>query len=118
MNRKDHPARYAEMYKRGTPVGEIAASFGVQRPAVWRGLRSAGVLPPYNPRKPGGAGRPKGGGQPGYTLRRLEAERERVAAKQADYASIMATAVDRDPCPRCGVRRDLGCPHTASRLAL
>lgn len=25
-------------------------------------------------------------------------------------------AVDRDPCPRCGTRRDLGCRHTASAL--
>lgn len=24
--------------------------------------------------------------------------------------------VDRDPCPRCNVRRDIGCAHTASRL--
>lgn len=24
--------------------------------------------------------------------------------------------VDRDPCPRCNVRRDIGCEHTASRL--
>lgn len=27
-------------------------------------------------------------------------------------------AVDRDPCPRCGVRRDHGCEHGAQRIAV
>lgn len=30
--------------------------------------------------------------------------------------AVLPPAVDRDPCPRCGVRGDFGCPH--SRLPL
>lgn len=26
--------------------------------------------------------------------------------------------VDRDPCPRCGVRRDIGCGHSLERLGM
>lgn len=26
--------------------------------------------------------------------------------------------VDRDPCPRCGARRDLGCGHTAIKIGV
>lgn len=26
--------------------------------------------------------------------------------------------VDRDPCPRCGARKDLGCGHTASSIGV
>ena len=30
----------------------------------------------------------------------------------------LPAAVDRDPCPRCGTRRDIGCDHRTGRLAV
>lgn len=90
----------------GVIVGELAAVYGVQRPAIWRRLRSGGVLPAYAPRVAGGSGRPKGGGIPGFSAKR------RLASLNASGFFAEAPApVDRDPCSYCGVRADLGCKH-------
>lgn len=77
-------------------VRELANREGVQRPAIFRRLRTGGVLTPYKP------GKPKG----------------RRNARFADVQPQLdlPAAVDRDPCPRCGVRGDFGCAH--SRLPL
>ena len=90
-------------------VGELAAMHGVQRPAIWRRLRSGGVLPPYVARVQNGRGRPVGAGEPGYTNNRRKKAVE-VAAQRA-AADEMLHFVDRDPCFLCGVRADLGCAH-------
>lgn len=74
-------------------VGEWARMLNVQRPAIWRRLRSGGALPPYNSSPRGGFGpRPK-------------RVRVRVTVES------LPPRVDRDPCPRCGVRADVGCNH-------
>lgn len=96
-------------------VGEWAAMLGVQRPAIWRRLRSGGVLPAYAPRKEGGKGRPKGGGEPGYSAKRREAS---IAHSEARQPPADAERVYRDPCPRCGVRADYGCDHRSARLGV
>lgn len=98
-------------YKSGIKVKEIAAQFGVQSPAVWKALRRGGVLPPYCPRVNGGAGRPKGGGQRGYTENRLRIEVATIAAREAKEPPRPSHTVDRDPCFMCGVRGDIGCEH-------
>lgn len=42
--------------------------------------------------------------------------RQRMLARKLIEDALLATAVRRDPCPRCNVRRDIGCSHTAERL--
>lgn len=37
------------MYRARVPVADIAAHFGVKRPAVYKALRRGGVLAPYRP---------------------------------------------------------------------
>lgn len=80
----------------GTFVGRLAASEGVNRPAIWRRLRAGGALPPYQsqakkyPYKPLGQYRAK--------------------------SETLPPVVDRDPCPRCGTRGDLNCGHSRVRL--
>ncbi len=49
--------------------------------------------------------------------RREAAKRLSVAARMsADPAEGLTPRVYREPCVRCGVRGDIGCRHTASRL--
>jgi DNA-binding MarR family transcriptional regulator len=88
-------------------VGELAALNDVQRPAIWKRLRAGGVIAPYAQQQSGGKGRPIGGGEYGYTERR----RGRSLAEAARHEPRQDQFVDRDPCPRCGVRGDLGCRH-------
>lgn len=100
-----------DLYRRGIPVGSIAAQFDVQRPAVWKALRRGGVLPDYKPRKPMGPGRPVGGGEPGYQ----ENRRSRALAKIERRDEAAPAPVNREPCHRCGARGDIGCLHSWSR---
>jgi hypothetical protein len=94
-------------------VGELAAMHDVQRPAIWKSLRSGGVIAPYAPSLKGGKGRPRGGGEPGYSHRRRE---KSLACSEARNEPRSDQYVDRDPCPRCGVRGDYGCAHTRAPL--
>jgi hypothetical protein len=78
-------------------VGYLATRFGVQKPAIYKRLRTGGALPPY--RHPSGTGRNAAG------IRRERRE------------FFVAPAIEpRDPCPRCGVRRDYGCKHSLAPL--
>lgn len=96
-------------------VGELAAANDVQRPAIWKALRRGGVLPPYAPKSEHGQGRPIGGGVSGYTeLRRANMQSRQTRKIQMDETP----RVDRDPCPRCGVRRDFGCNHSRIPLGM
>lgn len=97
-----------EAYKRGEPVRVIAERFGVQNPAVYKALRRGGVLPPYQPRKHGGKGRPVGGGVKGYTEQRLKRSADAIARKEAKLPPLPTQQiVDRDPCFFCGARGDV-----------
>lgn len=96
MTRADQAARrerMAAMYRNDVDLDIIAALFGVQRPAIYKVLRKTGDLPPYKP----SAKRPKRGETYGKAITHFR--------------------VDRDPCPRCGIRRDVGCPHTAASFS-
>lgn len=96
-------------------VAELAALNDVQRPAIWKRLRAGGIIAPYAPSHTGGKGRPRGGGMAGYT----ENRRERSEAFHDDRRlSLEQPRVDRDPCPRCGVRGDIGCGHSQARLVV
>jgi len=106
--------RMCDAYRRGVPVKEIAADFGVQNPAVWKALRRGGVLPPYTPSTTGTGGRPKGGGIPGYTDTRLAKSAAHIARIEASRPAIPDSRVDRDPCFMCGVRGDIGCIHRSA----
>lgn len=60
----------------------------------------------------------------GIARNRVELVRAKRVRKYVDRTTtvvplrgpIPEQAEDRTPCPRCGVRRDIGCPHTAERL--
>jgi hypothetical protein len=86
--------RMCARWKAGVEVKLIAQEFGVQNPAIWRALRKAGLLPPYAPKVPGGPGKP----------------RAPKAVPEAGPAAPLVL-VERNPCPRCGVRGDVGCAH-------
>lgn len=92
----------------GVAVAALADKYGVQRPAIYKSLRTGGVLPPYKERKDGGKGRPVGGGVRGYTERRRRTHSE---IKSAFEAKAEQLRVNRDPCTYCGVRVDVGCRH-------
>lgn len=99
---EDTCAEYRRMIAAGGDPAEIvtglAAHYGVNRPAIWRRLRAGGVLPPYRTRS-------------GIRRNRRpfsEINKEREAQPR----------VDRDPCPRCGVRRDVGCGHSQAPLGM
>lgn len=97
-------------------VGEWSAALGIQRPAVWKRLRNGGAIAAYQPRREGGKGRPLGGGVPGYTAQRNE--KALAAAEARDATAKKAPRVHRDPCPRCGVRSDIGCEHSQAPLGV
>lgn len=84
-------------------VGELAAANDVQRPAIWKALRRGGVLPPYAPKSEHGQGRRRANTQ-SWQTRKLQMDE--------------TPRVDRDPCPRCGVRRDFGCNHSRIPLGM
>lgn len=93
-------------------ITDLAVDYGVGRTAVHRALHRHGEVPPYQPKRPGGPGRPVGGGEPGYTLKRIErsvSAREAVELRRDQLR--LATA---EPCLRCGVRADVGCRHRAA----
>lgn len=102
--------RTCEAYRRAIAAGEspsdvvawIAKSDGVQRPAVWRRLRSGGVLPPYKSSE----------------AHRKRAKKRTQAEIVNDIDAALPPAVDRDPCPRCGVRRDIGCSHSRAPIGM
>jgi transposase len=78
--------RIATMFRRGVAPMEIAQQYGVNAPAIYKVLRKTGDLPPYNHRE----------------------ARQRVSPVEP---KVILSRVDRDPCPRCGTRRDIGCVH-------
>lgn len=78
-------------------VGELAATYGVQRPAIWRRLYAGGI-PPFR------VGRPVG---------RRQSKLRNVADR---VRGPLPPAVERDSCPRCGTRRDIGCKHEPCTL--
>jgi hypothetical protein len=81
-------------------VGYLAEIDNVQRPAIWRRLIAGGVLPPYKSRSKPIARRTW------RNLTELEHQRQELPR------------VDRDPCPRCGVRGDVGCGHSRFPLVV
>lgn len=77
-------------------VGRLASTEGVQRPAIWRRLRAGGALPAY---------RSSGKKYPYKPLSKYKPRQE-----------VLPPTVNRDPCPRCGVRGDIPCGHSKVRL--
>lgn len=82
-------------------VGQIANAYGVQRPAIWRRLRTGGVLPGYRSKS-----------DPQFRKPQTRYKRQDSGSKMGNIPA----PVFREPCPRCGVRADIGCGHTATRL--
>lgn len=76
----------ADLWTKGVKTRIIADTFGVTPPTVMKALRRVGVLPPY-----------KSG------IKRLR--------NAAPPRRPLPTPVHRDPCPRCGIRADIGCSH-------
>jgi hypothetical protein len=75
----------------------LAAQDGVERRAIWKRLRTGGVLPADDT-------------QVGYKAAGLTREHR-------DFV-IGGVLVDRDPCPRCGVRGDIPCGHSRAPLGM
>lgn len=90
-------------------ITDLAAMNEVQRPAIWKALRSGGVVAPYAPKDSRGPGRPTGGGQPGYTVKRSAIAR--TAAERREDQMISSRPAPLEPCGWCGTRADLGCEH-------
>ena len=82
----------------GDIVGWLAQEAGVNRPAIWKRLRAGGLIP-------------------GYKQRPHQPYRNRTRGV-AFTPKVLPPAVDRDPCPRCGTRRDIGCEHSPCRLGM
>lgn len=99
--------RTCEIYTRSIALGEdardvveqLATWFNVKKPAIYKRLRQGGALPPY--KHPGGTGRNAAG---------IRRERKEIV--------LPPPVPCRDPCPRCGVRRDIGCHHTLAPLGM
>ncbi len=77
-------------------ITTLAELHGVRRGAIEMRIRRGGLLPPYRV------------GTRIQRTRRQQAESLETANKRQ--------RVDRDPCPRCGARGDIGCKHTRSPL--
>lgn len=83
-------------------VGELAVLYGVQRPAIWRRLITGGLRPPY-----------------GHSEKRSRRKsRARRPSSEVEKERMAQPRVDRDPCQRCGVRRDIGCYHTRAPVGM
>lgn len=82
----------------GDIVTGLADFYRVNRPAIWRRLRAGGVLPPYRSN--------------------TGIKRDRRSFAECNYERDQQPRVDRDPCPRCGVRRDIGCNHSQAPLGM
>lgn len=78
-------------------VGYLATWFGVLRPAIYKRLRQGGALPAYTSK----IGRNAAG---------IRRERKTIIPPPPIPC--------RDPCPRCGVRRDYGCHHSLAPLGM
>jgi hypothetical protein len=91
--------RFMASVKTGTSfpdaVGELAEAEGVQRPAIWRRLRAGGIIDPIR-----------------TGVRKHPARIPLIAN------DITPERVDRDGCPRCGVRADIGCKHNRAPLGM
>lgn len=57
-------------------------------------------------------------GAPHYSDTGMWAAGIRKAACRDDRIVPPTEPVDRDPCPRCGVRRDIGCGHSLAPLGM
>jgi hypothetical protein len=101
-----HPGFVGLLRKRlqVTPEKEAAArEFMADNPDGWRGpLPEAAVFGSFGP-----AANPRRG---------RSIKRQKTAIREAERAEI--PRVDRDPCPRCGTRRDIGCNHSRTRLGM
>lgn len=80
----------ADLYRSGVPVSAIAERFAVRKATVYKALERAGVSPT-----------------------RMKNRRPRVNATTPGIPvrAELLPRVDRDPCPRCNVRGDIGCKH-------
>jgi hypothetical protein len=96
--RADASPRVQEMcslFLKGASAADIASRYGVQSPAVWKALRRGGIIADYQARN---------------TSRRVASAPATPLATTA-VQSAPVVRVFRDPCPRCGVRPDVGCRH-------
>lgn len=92
---------YRDLIRRGydklDAITLLSAKFGIKKSGIYNRLRRSGDLPPYQRR------------------------RQCIHPQSVGFLAgeeIIARRVDRDPCPRCGVRRDKGCGHRpASHLS-
>lgn len=90
LPRAEAKARVIERYKRTRVIKSAAAAGDVPYGTAQRWLREAGLIA-------GGDDRTALGGPP------------RNVIKGPDPRVI--TRVDRDPCPKCNTRKDIGCKH-------
>lgn len=87
----------------GVTVQQIAADFGVKLPAIYRAFRQRNYRTEKMKRADEGANfnyPPAANDRQGQRKFDMEAEEAAIAAMRI---------VPRDPCPRCGVRGDIGC---------
>lgn len=80
----------ADLYRSGVPVSAIAERFAVRKDTVYKALERVGASP-----------------------KRIMNHRPRVnsTTPSIPVRAELLPRVDRDPCPRCNVRGDIGCKH-------
>jgi hypothetical protein len=105
--RKSVDAREAvRLHRQGWKVTEIAQHFSVQRPAIYRAFHSENYLiGTMRPREAEVCSLMPRSPQP----RQNPASVPRKVLEELEV--LLRPRVNRDPCPRCGVRRDVGCKH-------
>jgi len=77
-------------YIAGESISDIAARWDITRAAIYHHLYKSGVLLRYK-------------------------KTDKYGVKPED---CKGTWVHRDPCPKCGVRQDIGCGHSGAPLSM
>lgn len=93
--------KYRSAIEAGEPqstiISRLAAASSVNRPAIFARLRHGGILPRCKSER----------------REHLPKVRRRVGQ---DEQRVLPPRTHRDPCPRCGVRADIGCSHAPCQL--
>ena len=103
-------AAHAVMLHRdkGWPVVQIAAHFEVQKPAIWNAFRRERYFTPAMKEGRKRSVRANFGGNNGG--------RPRVYDSPPRYTEPRIVPDNREPCPRCGIRGEIGCKHSRAPI--
>lgn len=108
------PDHCVSLAKDGLTARQIATRLGVRPPCIYRAFRRAGYATGGMKRR--GIG-PEANYPPSGNSRHSGPTENWRSDIEAEEAEIAARRIaPRDPCPRCGVRGDIGCGCSKARL--